>query len=327
MQCYYTFAQSQPIKYSIMTKMKIDSLIEKYHDKLIKYDSNFFSIYNIKYYIESALDNQKPMIFFIEDRELNDQFDSILIKYGDCCLSDYNKYVILKLIRISIKKIDQYPAMITELFRDRFNKITDEIKKETNLQYNHNSDVFRKDLSICSLNMFPAGAQVVHVSGFGRKFIISGGIKQFFEFLLFYIVKMRGVFPYYQIHTDKRCLHEFNPEGWDKCYIRIAEMLKNRLYIKGLVGTSWFYDPVIVHISPRLSYLRDVPLSNGARFFRVGTSEADVKNATAKSKTRKEFYARGEYSPTAYILIWMREDLISWAESNKNRLLGCKKDD
>ena len=78
-----------------------------------------------------------------------------------------------------------------------------------------------------------------------------------------------------------------------------------------MFGAGWVFDPQLECISPRLMYLRNMPLHNGAKIYHVG--EDRTGNAIAKSKTRLNLYNEGKYVPQAYILIWPRKELIAWA--------------
>lgn len=304
--------------------MQIQSIINDLESKLISYDQNIFEKYNVEKTVKDILSQKSDFLCYDSNDDIVNKIESMRESYDDIALYYYNKLIMVNLIKLSRNNISNYPETIKDLFYERFKKIINDIQTNPCTPYNFNNDIFRKDLSICSLRMFPAGAQVVHVSGLGRKFLISGGVKQLLNSSFFFLTKMKKKYPYYQIHTDSRCLNEFNPVGWDKCYIRIAEMLKINPDIKGLFGGSWFYDPVLEKISPRLSYLRKVPISNGAKIFRVGPSESDIKNATATSKTRYELYQKNIYIPTGYIMIWMREKLIEWADKNREKILGEK---
>lgn len=77
-----------------------------------------------------------------------------------------------------------------------------------------------------------------------------------------------------------------------------------------MMGVSWFYDPQLDEVSPRLKYLRDVPLAGGARLVPVGASPASVALATATSVTRRDLYALGKYTPISNALVWSRRDML-----------------
>ena len=115
-------------------------------------------------------------------------------------------------------------------------------------------------------------------------------------------------------HTDSRYLDEFDEAGWERTYLNVASLLRGHPDIAGIAAYSWFFDPQLEEISPRLNYLRQRPLQGGALLMRGHTSEFDVKNATAKSPTRRRLYEAGEYVPVAHRMVWLRRDILSWAE-------------
>jgi hypothetical protein len=162
----------------------------------------------------------------------------------------------------------------------------------------------------------PCGAQVVDLrskvpfKSIIKTLILNGDIKTTKQY---FVEKAWG--RWYRIHTDSNYLSEFNEIGWETCYIRISKMLRNDLDVRGMVGTSWFYDPQLLSISPHLSYLQKTPIKNGAFFIKHGASAVDVERALRTSKTRRRYYNEGKYSPTCYSLIWTRDEIISWAES------------
>lgn len=176
-------------------------------------------------------------------------------------------------------------------------------------------DFYFKDLAMAMRVMFPAGAQITEVSsGFGIKQGLRGGFVDSAKFLWLTLLQ-RGCKGYYQIHTHIPELSEFNPQGWNDCYLRIAEMLELNPQVKGIFGGSWFYDPQLKEISPRLMYLQDVPLENGAsRFY---THDDTSGNAIYASKTRRQLYEEGAYTPRSYLLIWPRKAMIQWAKLYK----------
>jgi hypothetical protein len=80
-----------------------------------------------------------------------------------------------------------------------------------------------------------------------------------------------------------------------------------------MYGGSWFYDPKVKEISPRLRYLQDVPVAGGARLFRTGPSEGCTNDALSTSPTRKNLFNEGLYQPCGYALVWDRASQRRWA--------------
>jgi hypothetical protein len=218
---------------------------------------------------------------------------------------------------IRVKKI-LVPPSIIEIFKLEFERILALIKNDSIFIFDWSNDSFAKDMGICTFRLIPTGAQLVEISGVSRRIVFSD-FKKVISNLFFFARKTGGFKPYYEIHTHSGNLGDFNPEGWNRCYVRIGELLKLNPEIKGMQGGSWFYDPALSKISPRLAYLSEVPCANGAKVFFV-QEEGKSSSALSKSESRKQSYVDGKYTPKAYLLVWPRENLIRFSEENKDLL-------
>jgi hypothetical protein len=116
-----------------------------------------------------------------------------------------------------------------------------------------------------------------------------------------------------RFHVENRWLDGFNEEEWARFYAHVAGLLEANPKLAGMISTSWFFDPALARVSPRLGYLVGLPLSGGARIVRHYTTQFDIDSATSKSATRRSLYEAGEYMPVSYSFIWDRKDLIAWA--------------
>lgn len=125
--------------------------------------------------------------------------------------------------------------------------------------------------------------------------------------------------PWLQNHTESRHLIDFTPDGWDHCWATAAEICKVRPDVAGMMGASWFYDPQLVTVSPRLAYLQANPVANGAWLVHQGPGAIHTERAATKSETRKAMIEAGTYVPQSWLLAWPRKALIRWSEG---RTLG-----
>lgn len=181
------------------------------------------------------------------------------------------------------------------------------------------SDDFLKDLRFVGGYSVPCGTVSADVYGeISRRSGIKSAVR-YGDLKNGFKIAMHGGPPWFDIHADSRHLEEFTPQGWLASYRRIADLLNSRPDVKGLVGTSWFYDPAVLHISPRLSYLHEVPLANGASLVKHGHSDEDARRATATSATRRSAVDRGSYHPRSYSMVWPREALTQWARRHGPR--------
>lgn len=245
-------------------------------------------------------------------------FEHIQSTYQAHALVLYHKLALLDFIKESVKflKRENFPESILELYYEWFERILNDLSIQTDDFYHHQNDPFLKDLGVCSLRLIPiGGAWLVEISRIWKKFLITGGFHQFLKGLPFVLSSIGNLQPlYYQIHTVDRYIQKFTEEERERCYLRIADLLRLHPEIKGMYAASWFYDPALKWISPRLSYLIKTPMQYGAKVFRIGSEEADIKLSLKKSATRRKLYEEGKYMPTRYIIIWTRKDLITWAD-------------
>lgn len=162
----------------------------------------------------------------------------------------------------------------------------------------------------------PCGAEVVDlVSNVPVRSAVASSVRTRSWRTLTRYLKCQGLGVWFRTHTDVNYLDEFNEAGWDRYYLRVAELLSARSRVRGLVGTSWFYDPQLLQISPRLAYLQERPCSRGAFLMRHRSSEYDIAQATKASAARRQLYEKGDYVPVSHTLLWGRNELLSWAKS------------
>ncbi len=205
------------------------------------------------------------------------------------------------------------PKSILSLYHDAFSRVADKLKNSLDVQNN-------LTLRISNLHFLlgfyvPCGTYVVDMS---FKINFRGVIytvlrsKKLGAFIRY--IQAKGAGRWLKTHVDMNYLDEFNEKGRDECFLRIAELLERRNDIRGMVGTSWYFDPQLEKISPHLTYLRQLPLERGAFLLRHRTEQLDIENAIKKSKTRRRLYQEKKYIPQLYSIIWPRKDLIRWAE-------------
>jgi hypothetical protein len=206
------------------------------------------------------------------------------------------------------------PASVLDLYPSTFARMAAYLGSADLSTYWVGDDPFLKDLRIAAGYTVPGGAQDIDLVGRISK---KSGLKAMVTSRAFRTgmkVMRTGGLRWFSIHTDQRYLEEFNADGRDRCYLRIAELLLRDSAVKGMVGTSWYYDPALPAISPRLAYLQQRPLDAGAFLVRRGRGAIHTQRATLTSETRRKLYKEGKYLPVCYSLVWPRDALIAWAE-------------
>jgi hypothetical protein len=207
------------------------------------------------------------------------------------------------------------PASVASQYDIEFRRILALFDTNPSGFYTCENDLFMKDLGICRGKLIPCGAELVdEFSGVPRRITVRAGAKQFCP-LVFHCVEWRFS-SFYELNMDPRA-EGIHIRGWDRCFLRIADLLETNDEIKGVFGSSWWYDPEVERITPRIKYLRQRPLEKGASIFRMGSDQAALINATSFSRLRREKYATGEDVPTNYLMVWGRDDLLLWAKRSR----------
>ena len=244
-------------------------------------------------------------------------------KINELFQSDQNLFRRSLIAKLALKLplvIDQMdlPESILKLYPEAFDRLSSYLINNENDTYSLSNDFFDKDIAFVLGVSVPAGSQVVDLKSYFkipsivRALFRPGNVKAIVRLL-----QVGGTGPWFRIHTESRYLDDFNEPGWDACYLRIADLLERNPSIRGMIGTSWFYDPQLLSVSPRLAYLQKRPLEQGAFMIRNRTSASAIQRATLKSKTRRSLYQEGGYLPVEYSLLWPRKALISYGKLTK----------
>lgn len=191
---------------------------------------------------------------------------------------------------------------------DAFHRLMDRIENGS-LESSLSRDSYLKELGLTRLTLIPAIAQVIYpFSGVQASVVAKNGFSAWW----YVYARCGGRRPFLEIHTHDPWVPDyFNEKGWEETYRLAAMVLEAMPKVKGMVGSSWFYDPQLDEISPRLSYLRDSPVKGGAKILEVGVDDQSIRLAISKSKSRRELYESGRYSPVVHALVWSRRDLLS----------------
>ncbi|MBJ7485509.1 hypothetical protein [Brevundimonas sp.] len=131
--------------------------------------------------------------------------------------------------------------------------------------------------------------------------------------------------PWLEVHTESRHTDDFTEAGWDRAWATAAAICKTRPELAGMIGSSWFYDPPLETISPRLAYLRVNPLKGGAFIIHQGPAPIHSERCGATSPTRRAMIESGEYLPRSWLVAWPKSTLIPWAEARKAALAAEEK--
>ena len=179
-------------------------------------------------------------------------------------------------------------------------------------------DRWKKNLAILNGRLVPVGAEFADIhAGIPRSIVVKGGLAQSLRVLHLIAFGTRGFGPMLELHAHPDSLTDFNADGWRASYHRLAEILLLNPTYRGVMASSWFRDPALATISPRLRYLRDYPQQYGAEMFAVGVDTQGNSGALVRSPTRQRLFHEGRYVPTIHLMLWPRATLLAWHHKTK----------
>jgi hypothetical protein len=98
-------------------------------------------------------------------------------------------------------------------------------------------------------------------------------------------------------------------------YFRLARSLELQPEVRGVCTCSWLYCETTGKVSPPLAWLRRFYLENGAFVASIGTAPSD-SGFLEGSEMRRKLYAEGAYRPRMTYALWLRDDILAWANRN-----------
>ena len=210
------------------------------------------------------------------------------------------------------------PTSILVLYPDALERLANFLKNADNVPYDSTDEFFCKDVRYVLGLSVACGSRIVDLNSriYLHTVILSVIRSRNIDGLIRY-ARAGGNGPWLRSHVESRYLEEYNQQGTDNYYLRLADLLEKKKDIKGWVGSAWLLDPQLMSISPRLAYLRERPLDGGAFFLKHGTKSSDIANAIKTSETRRCLYQAGKYIPVCYSVVWPRNELIAWADKTR----------
>lgn len=184
----------------------------------------------------------------------------------------------------------------------------------------YNQDHWSKDVRFSlALSVPGAKSQVIDLSSPVGPGQIVKHVREGWGFgpLFRYLAAGARKAPWLEVHTESRWLRGFNEDGWNEAWATAAEICRGRPELAGMIGSSWFYDPPLTEISPRLAHLRLNPLGGGAFMVHQGPAPIHTERAGTASASRKALIDSGEYVARSWLMVWPRKELIAWADRRK----------
>jgi hypothetical protein len=209
------------------------------------------------------------------------------------------------------------PDTVKALIAKEYRRIELDLSKATDEHYDLAHHTTRCDFRIAGFGRIPVGLHHIEVGGVPRRLLFSGGGAQIWRAASL-LAGAGGWAPFYVSHFTHGIkpwafLMAYTPDALATWHRNAAECLRMNPRIRGLLATSWWYDPQLTRVAPHLSFLREGSLEHGAILLRAGSSAGARAYAVANSPERRRLYEAGEYLPVSYAVAWTRDALLKWA--------------
>jgi hypothetical protein len=206
-------------------------------------------------------------------------------------------------------------AQLEPCFIDSFHRILSAVARGGASSLMPDTDAFAKELAICLYHLIPAGGQLVDPgAAFPRGLLVRRPTRGSLAAARYLLLNAGGFAPFAIFHTSLFQRHWFTPAGWEFTFRCLPAVFRTYPRLKGLLASSWFYDPVMRDISPELNFVREIPQRWGAVFVYVGPEGAD-SDALLLSRQRRELFEAGRYTPQKYAFVVSRKDVLARAAS------------
>jgi hypothetical protein len=211
------------------------------------------------------------------------------------------------------------PDAVKRLVEREFTRIGKNLTKGTDEAFDLKHHTMRCDFRIAGFGRVPAGVEHIELGGVPRRLMWTGGVRQALQVGRAF-ARAGAAAPFYAAHLTHGIkpwafLMAYNPETLTAWQRNVADCLRLNPSVRGLIASSWWYDPQIRSVAPHLAFLTEGSLAHGAVLARTGPTEGSTKYALANSPERQALYEAGRYRPMSYSVIWSRQALLRWADS------------
>jgi hypothetical protein len=203
-------------------------------------------------------------------------------------------------------------AQLEPCFIDSYHRILTAVARGGATSLMPDTDAFAKELAICLHRLIPAGGQLVDPGGaFPRRLLIRRPTRDTLAAARYLLLNAGGFTPFAIFHTSLFQRHWFTPAGWEFTFRCLPAVFRSYPHLKGLLASSWFYDPLMRDISPELNFVREIPQRWGAVFVYVGPEPGADSDALLLSKYRRELFEAGKYTPQKYAFVVSKKDVLA----------------
>jgi hypothetical protein len=231
----------------------------------------------------------------------------------DISLSELVKLLMLQLIADFSTKCSALTltADISENYQRSVQRIYQQWVAEPGAELTTVNDLLLKDIGLLSGALLPCTERVIEPYSILQRYLMHRqGVKQAWR-LICVLLAARGNKPVCRLHIHLAEINSLTAHGWRLTCLQLAQLLELNPQLKGVVGSSWFYDPAIAAISPKLAFINKLLNNMQASIF-FSHTEDESSGALSRSVTRQNAYTSGQYQPKNYVIFIPRNRLLTW---------------
>ena len=178
---------------------------------------------------------------------------------------------------------------------------------------------FREMARIVTLQRYPAGQFHWEVSSLPRSWLYRAPVRDWWRVGKTVALGMRGTRPVAEIHVNYRRKNRLTLDESEglRSYYRLARSIELQPEQHGLMTCSWLYCPSTASFAPRIAWLREFFLSQGATLFPIGPAPTD-SGFLIGSEERRRLFEQGTYRPTMTCVVWPRPQMLAWAKTYRD---------
>jgi hypothetical protein len=210
------------------------------------------------------------------------------------------------------------PDTMKALVRREYARIEKVLERAPDDDLDLKRHTIRCDFRIVGFGRIPAGVEHIEMGGVPRSLLWKGGAAQALR-VARALGDARGASPFYSAHLTHGIkpwafLMAYNPDTLVTWHRNVADCLRMNPRIRGLIASSWWYDPAMARVAPHLAFLREGSLAHGAILATAGSTAGSRAFAIANSPERAQLVSSGEYNPASFSVIFTRQALLRWAD-------------
>jgi hypothetical protein len=284
---------------------------------------DFFSRFPLQAHITELEHGGRPHRFYEFTARALERTAEMHAAYEKPIVEIFNRLMLAHLIAdAEARNTHTITASVQPFVLEDFDRILKGLEKPRPNYYLRDNHLFRRDLAIARVKAFPNGFELYDIGvRIERGEALRGGAGKLWRYIKAFQLQLLkpSLGSFYEPHWDRRYIMHFSQLEYERCTVRVADMMIANPEVQAVVAPSWWYDPQLAWVSPEMAFLRAIPASNGARFMRLPGHNV-MADALANSAHRKALHTTGKFNPQSFMMVWPRRELIAWARNARPRV-------